>query len=115
MSLLKVFGWLLLLAGVAAIIYCLYSSYYIFSAKRLAPEIFKIGQEASVPEEAVGSLEEQMQEALGGMLQEQLGKMLPVDSISKLLNLISWSIFAGILTFAGSKLAGLGIGLIRKS
>jgi hypothetical protein len=33
--------------------------------------------------------------------------------LPKLLNLLSWSIFAGILIFAGAQIAGLGIKLIK--
>jgi len=48
------------------------------------------------------------------MIGEQLKGMLPVDFIPKLLNLLAWSMMAGILIFAGGKISSLGIGLIKK-
>lgn len=115
MSLAKISGWVLLLLGLAIIGYSLYSSYNIFTAKESAPEVFKVKPiEISVPESAVRDLQAQMEEVLEKQLQDMLGQMLPTGSIPKLLNLISWSIFASILIFAGSKIAGLGIRLIRK-
>lgn len=88
--------------GVAIIIYSLYSSYIIFTAKKPAPEIFEIVQQ------------EQTGTAIEQQLQEMLGKMLPAESIIGLLNLIAWLIFASILIFGGSKISGLGIRLIKK-
>ncbi len=109
MSSAKIFGWILLLAGLAIIVYPLYSSYSIFTAQKPAPEIFEIVEEES-PQQGEGQMEEMIEEQLKGVI----GKMLPADSIPKLLNLMSWSIFAGILIFGGSKISGLGIRLIRK-
>ena len=46
------------------------------------------------------------------MIGEQLKGIIPVDSVSNLLNLIAWSIFAAILIFGGAQIASLGIKLI---
>jgi len=97
------FGLILLVLGLIIIFYSLYSSFNIFTAKAAPPEIFKA--EPSAQGTVAGSIQAQIEEQLKGML--------PVDSVPTLLNLISWSIFAGILIFAGAQIAGLGIKLIK--
>ena len=97
------FGLILLVLGLIIIFYSLYSSFNIFTAKAAPPEIFKA--EPSAQGTVAGSIQAQIEEQLKGML--------PVDSVPTLLNLISWSIFAGILIFGGAQIASLGIKLIK--
>lgn len=106
------FGWILLLAGIVIIVWVLYSSYNIFTAKKSSPEIFKVPtEEAVLPQKGkTQELQAQMEEMIG----KQLKGMIPIDVIPKLLNLISWSIFAGISIFGGAQISGLGIKLLRK-
>ena len=108
----KIIGWLLLLVGLIIIFYSLFTSYNIFTGKSLGPTVFKMPEKETVlPQKGEAQpLEGQMEEMIG----EQLKEMLPVDFIPKLLNLISWSIMAGILIFAGGKISSLGITLIKK-
>ena len=104
----KFLGLVLLFLGLIIILYSLYSSYNIFNAKNQAPEIFAI--------EKVKSMSGQTQDIeaqLQNLLQEQLKGLLPAGSVPQLLNLMSWSIFAGILIFGGSQISGLGIRLIK--
>jgi len=103
----KILGLILLFVGLIIILYSLYSSFNIFTAKTSAPEIFKT---EIVPSQKNGEgLEAQVQQMIG----EQLKGMLPANSIPQLLNLISWSIFAGILIFGGTQITTLGIKLIK--
>lgn len=104
----KFSGLFLLLLGLIVIFYSIFSSYNIFTARALPPEIFKV--EIETPsQKGAGSIEGQIEEMIG----EQLKDILPVGSVSTLLNLISWSIFAGILIFAGAQISSLGIKLIK--
>jgi len=48
------------------------------------------------------------------IVEKKLGEIFLVEFLLKLLNLISWSIFAGILIFAGSQISSLGIKLVKK-
>jgi len=103
----KILGLSLLFLGLIIIFYSLYSSFNIFTAKTSAPGIFKT---EIVPSQKNGEgLEVQVQQMIG----EQLKGMLPANSIPQLLNLISWSIFAGILIFGGTQITTLGIKLIK--
>ena len=114
----KLFGWVLLAAGLAIIGYCLYSSYGIFTAKKPVPEIFKVAQEqtslAADQKKSGQDIQAQMEQAMSEQIKGTLGKMLPTDSIPKLLNLIAWSIFAAILVLIGGKVGELGIRLLKK-
>ena len=108
MNLKKIFGWILLLLGLAMIITALYFSYMVFIGKMQAPEIFKNLDENKA--EIVRPAEQDLEK----IVEEQIKDMVPSEFVAQLLNLISWSIFAGILIFGGSKLAGIGIRLARR-
>jgi len=113
MNFLKIFGWILLIAGVVIIVWTLYSSYNIFTGKAEIPEIFKIeaGQETSLSTRGeTQDIQAQMEKMIG----EQLKGLIPVDTLPKLLNLAAWSILAFILIFGGTQISTLGIKLIKK-
>ena len=108
---MKIIGWFLLFVGIAIIFYSLFTSYQIFTTKTPAPEIFKVTEKETISQKGkVQDLEAQMEK----MLEEQLKGMIPTDSLPKLLNLLSWSIFAGILIFGGAQISNLGIKLIKE-
>ena len=106
-------GWVLLVTGLMIILWSVFSSYNIFTGKSLSPEIFKMTEKENVlittPKGKIPDPETQVQ----GIIGEQLKGLLPLETLPKFFNLISWSIFAGILILAGSQLAGLGIKLIK--
>lgn len=100
-------GIVLLFLGLALILYSLYSSFNIFTGNAEAPQVFK-------EQQVVQDSEEQgIQAQIQKILEQQLKGMLPFDSLINLLNLVSWSILAGILIFGGAQVAGLGIKLIK--
>ena len=100
---------ILLFSGIIIIIYTLYSSYGIFTAKNPAPEIFKVEQKTTLQKGGSQDTQAQLQD----MLQEQLKGLLPTGSIPTLLNMFSWSIFAGISILAGTQISSLGIKLLK--
>jgi len=110
----KIIGWILVIGGVLAIVGGLWQSYQIFTDKIPAPAIFKISeQEQAAVKAQPKSIDEIASQQIQQLLQEQLGKMLPTDTITKLLNLTCWSIFVGILTLAAGKIATIGINLLK--
>ncbi|MCK5044184.1 hypothetical protein KAR26_00450 [Candidatus Parcubacteria bacterium] len=112
----KIIGFLLLFIGVIIIFYALYSSYNIFTAKTEVPEIFTIPEtvvEESGGEVSVATSMEDIQSQMEETMKEQIGEMFPSDFIPRLMNLISWSIFATILIFGGTHVSGIGIKLIK--
>jgi len=113
----KIFGWLLLLTGLVIIGWTLYSSYNIFTGKAALPEIFEMPVEKVEAPAAKGKIpttQAEIQKEIERMISEQLKGIIPVDTIPKLLNLICWSILAGILIFGGSQISSLGIKLLKK-
>lgn len=104
----KIFGLALLGLGLLVIFYSLYSSFNIFTVKTQAPEVFK-PTVAAVQKSGTGDVQAQLQQAIS----EQLKGFLPISSITNILNLAAWSIFAGILIFGGAQVATLGIKLLK--
>lgn len=112
----KIVGWLLLTIGILLIVWGIWSSYEIFTAKKSPYEIFKAPEieEVSLKQEkSLISPQEEMEEQMQQVIQEQLGKMLPPGFLPKLFNLIAWSVFVGILVFAAGKISILGINLLK--
>lgn len=112
MKIKKIIGWFLLVIGLIIIFGSLYFSFNIFTNRNEAPEIFKM-EKADEKIENV-DLAELSPEAMQEIIEEQVKNIIPPEIINKLLNLISWSIFAGILVFAGSRVSGIGIRLMQK-
>jgi len=102
----KILGYVLLLIGLAIILTTLYGSYKIFTDKIPVPNLF------SVPTEKISSGGDTLQTQMEEIIRKQIGDIIPFDSVSKILNLISWSILAGILIIGGAQIGGLGIKLI---
>jgi len=106
----KLFGWSLLFLGIFIILWTLYSSSNIFLGKKEVPEVFKIEERTSLSKKK----EISPQVDIETMIKEQLESFLPSEFLPKTLNILAWSIFAGILILGGSQIAGLGIKLLKK-
>jgi hypothetical protein len=136
----KMAGYALLVLGLVVIFWGIYSSYNIFTAKKEAPRVFSYNSEGVVNldskdenienSEAINidkskltdpnylkNLEAEQKAQFEGALKDQIGsqikEIIPEEFILKLLNLSSWSLFVFILIFAGSKISGLGIKLMK--
>ncbi len=113
----KIIGWVFVSLGIVIILWTLNSSYAVFTGKSNPPEIFKMQEKqiTALPDISDTLLiEQQMQEEMGRIIQEQLMEVIPSDVLSITLNLMAWSILAGIFIFGGSKIAGIGISLLKK-
>lgn len=111
----KIIGWVLLGVGVLIIGWGIWTSFEIFTAQKLPYQIFKQPQseEASPAQGKEGDIQAQIQQEMQETIKEQFEKMIAPGSITRLLNLAAWSIFMGILVFAGGKIASLGIQLLK--
>ena len=111
----KAIGWALVVVGLLIIVWGLYSSYSIFTAKKAVPEIFKVEKKAVSSEEvdSKNMSQEEIQQQMEKIVEQQIGEMIPQENIYKLLNLISWSIFVAILFLGGGKIASIGIKMLR--
>jgi len=110
----KILGLVILISGLIIISLTLYFSYNIFTAKSPAPQIFSSKGKEVVDKDEKSKTAQDPQEQINEMIGEQIKEMLPVGSLFDLLNLISWSIFAGILIFGGSRISYIGIKLMKK-
>lgn len=107
----KIAGWILLAAGIGLIVWTLFSSYNIFTAKADLPGFFKAPEEQIAAEKGkTQDIQVQMEK----MISEQLKEILPSGAATKILNLSVWSMLAFILIFGGSQVSILGIKLIKK-
>lgn len=111
----KLIGWLLIILGLLIITYALYSSFGIFTAQKEPPSLFQVSQEVNISETSADTTPSEVaRQEMEKIIQNQLSSMLPEKGITKILNLLSWSILAGILIFGGSKISSLGIKLLKK-
>ena len=103
----KLLGYILLAVGLVLIGWSLWQSYQIFTGNAASPAIFK-PQAQQVRQPQSGDLQAQFQQQVA----TEIGKSIPQDAIANALNLLSWSVLAGILVFGGTSIASLGIRLI---
>ena len=114
----KIIGWILLFGGILIMFLSLYSSYGIFTGKKNAPEVFKtetLQQNSLENDRSKLSGSDDLQEEIKKMINSQIQGIIPSAFISNLLNLISWSVFVGILILAGGKMSSIGINLLKAS
>jgi hypothetical protein len=113
-----ILGYILIAAGLAMICFVVLQSYNIFTGKVSPPGIFKFENSSlsplPSPSEKTSTSPTEIQKQVETMISEKVKEILPMELISKVFNLISWSILAGILIFAGTQIAGLGIKLVKE-
>ncbi len=112
MSATKIIGWLTFTAGIIIIGSTIYYTYNIFTGATPVPQIFNMdfGNIQEIPEEGTDSgFEDQIRQ----MLSQQLSNLIPLESLNKFANLITWTGGAWIIITGGSKMSELGIKLIR--
>lgn len=121
---LRIFGWVLLIAGLAVIIYCLYASYLIFTAKMEPPKFFTI-QAVNTQNQLPSAVKPKTtsnprpEDLLGGgidinqLLGNSLNNLFPAGDMNRIMNLAVWSMFVAILFWGGGQIAGIGIKLLK--
>ena len=110
-------GWGLLAIGLLLIVWMLYSTYSIFTGKTEVPQVFKMEEkkdEVDVQPQTSFATPEEAQEEMQRLVEDQMKDMIPIGFISKILNLMSWSILAGIFIFGGGRISGIGLKLIKE-
>ena len=104
----KILGYVLLVLGVVIMVFTLWQSYNIFTAKVAAPLIFR----TQVPLQQSASATD-VQKQMNDAVKQQLNQILPPDSITKILNLTSWSLLAFMLIMGGGAVSGIGVKLLN--
>lgn len=112
-------GLLLLVGGVGIIASTLFASYNIFTDKNPVPALFSVSDFETESGEKEGnktgnlSREQEMRKIVQEGIKSQIGNLVPAGTMARLLNLIAWSIFAGIAIFGGTQISKLGISLLK--
>jgi hypothetical protein len=78
-----------------------------------APEIFKAKEGTAALSLPID--QQDIQNSINEAVQQQIESMVPSEFITQLFNLVSWSIFAVILVFAGAKVSAIGIKMLFKN
>ena len=110
----KVFGWIILIIGILIIVWGIWTSYQIFTGEIPVYEVFipETSNGASLAKDKTNlnlPMEQQMQE----IIKDQIGQILPQETLFKFFNLSAWWIFMMILMLGGGKLANIGINLLK--
>jgi hypothetical protein len=118
----KIIGWILIALGLLIIIIGLYYSYTIFIGKSSVPEVFKFSDEVSSEIKSQQDsdadknnlTQDELQREMEKIVSSQVKDIIPQELIYKILNLISWSIFAAILFWGGGKISLIGVGMLKE-
>lgn len=111
MNYTKIFGWILISAGLIIIGWSLFSAVNVFTGKQTAPVIFTESKPADNQKgkPSASDIQAQMENLIG----EQLKNMLPADTLPKTLNLTVYSMLIFLLFSGGSQISSIGIKLIK--
>ncbi len=116
---------MLLIAGLAVIVYGLYASYLIFTAKMEPPKFFTI-QAVNTQNQLPSAVNPKTtsnprpEDLLSGngidinqLLGNSLNSLFPAGDMNRIMNLAIWSMFVAILFWGGGQIAGIGIKLLK--
>ena len=116
MNLGKIFGWILVVGGVALIVWTLYYSFNIFTGKSdiPGPGFFKFETvEKTSAVEGKTSVDSLSPQGLGNVIGDQLKGLMPADFLPKAINSGIWVLLAWILISGGAQISSLGIKIVK--
>ena len=98
------FAWVLIIIGLGIVFWDISSSYYFFTAQKEFPKVFANNSSTQADNSSTGG---SIQEQVGNMVKEQIKQLVPENTVTQLLNISSWIIFASFLLWAGGKIVGM--------
>lgn len=109
----KIFGFIILLCGLAIIFWALYQVYGVYTQKITVPSFFEVPEETksigdTLPKN-IGTIDQKLQ----SLISQQIGQIIPSGSIAQILNFVAFSILLGLVIYGGSQVAGIGIKLMK--
>ena len=111
----KIVGWVILSLGLITIFWSLYTSFLIFTGRTNPPELFQAEEVDPLPKRAeMPMTQEALEQEMERLIGEQISGLIPEGAIPDILNLMAWSIMTGIMIFGGSRLAEIGIKLLKE-
>ncbi len=105
----KTIGWMFLSIGIIIIGYIAITTMDYFTGVYQFPEIFASSVEAPV----VSGSSDDMNSLVQSMLADQMSSFISKDSITLLLNMSAWSLFAFFMVYLGGKVFELGLKAIK--
>lgn len=105
-------AWVLIIIGLGIVFWDIYSSYYFFTAQKEFPAVFVQNTATKVDNSATGDT---IQDQVGKVVKEQMQQLIPENTVTQLLNISSWIIFASFLLWAGGKLIGIGSDFLKNN
>ena len=102
----KIIGYVLLLIGVLLIVMPLWQTYNIFTGATVPSQVFARPVVLKINEN-VSPLD------IPGQIQNALIRVIPIDFIDNILNLITWLLLMWILIYGGGKIAEIGVKLLN--
>ncbi|HNY36150.1 MAG TPA: hypothetical protein PLD14_00200 [Candidatus Pacearchaeota archaeon] len=102
----------LITAGLFVVFWDITTSYYYFSAQKEFPQVFVNNQTTTTGNGATTGTD--IQNQIGNIVKDQISQMIPENTVTQLLNMTSWIIFASFMLWAGGKLFGMGSDLLKK-
>ena len=101
----SIFAWVLIFIGLGLIFWDISTTYNYFTGRLEFPQIFA---EPKIDTTQSTSGQGGMEQITTSVLKGIMGDLMPANSVSELLNLSSWILFATFLIYAGGKLVGMG-------
>jgi hypothetical protein len=107
----QLLAWILIIIGLFIVFWDITSSYFYFSAQKEFPKVFIENQTSTANSVSVGGT---IQDQVGNIIKDQIKQMIPENTVTQLLNITSWIIFASFILWAGGKLVGMGSDFLKK-
>ena len=104
-------AWILIAMGLSIVFWDVSTSYYYFSAQKEFPKVFLDSQKSVTDSSSTGNA---IQDQIGNIVKSQISQMIPENTVTQLLNMTSWIIFASFMLWAGGKLVGMGSDFLKK-
>lgn len=105
-------AWVLIIIGLGIVFWDISSSYFYFTAQEKFPQVFA---ESTTVKTDTGSTGATIQDQVGNVIKDQIRQLVPENTVTQLLNITSWIIFASFLLWAGGKLIGIGNDFLKNS
>ena len=105
-------AWALIIIGLGIVFWDIYSSYYFFTGQKEFPAVFVQSTALKTDNPTTGAT---IQEQVGNVVKEQMQQLIPENTVTQLLNISSWIIFASFLLWAGGKLIGIGSDFLKNN
>lgn len=109
----QVLAWFLIIVGLYIAFWDIAETYYYFTAQKEFPQVFVVQPNSSSTTSTQGS--NSINDYAKQIIEDQLGQIITKESVSLLLNMSAWILFASFMLFAGAKLIGIGTGFLKES